>query len=133
EVKVINIKEGKNEDIVNRCRKLQEYSMFIAKAHAFWEELGNLKEGIKTAIKYCRKHDILSEFLEKHSKEVLGMLYAEWNMEDALAYARKESWEDSSKHEKLTTASKSLAEGLTPEVIQKITGLSLEEISKLKC
>ena len=110
--------------------------MFIAKAHAFWEELGNLEEGIKTAIKYCRKHDILSEFLEKHSKEVLGMLYAEWNMEDALAYARKESWEDGweecSKEKDRTTVRNLQAEGSTPEFIQKITGLSLEEINKLK-
>ncbi|MCL2806003.1 MAG: Rpn family recombination-promoting nuclease/putative transposase [Treponema sp.] len=144
EVKVINIKEGKNEDIVNRCKRLQEYSMFIAKAHAFWEELGNLKEGIKTAIKYCRKHDILSEFLVlstspkgevsrvRYSKEVLGMLYAEWNMEDALAYARKESWEECSKEKDRTTVRNLLAKGSTLEFVQEITGLSLDEINRLK-
>ena len=71
EVKVININEGKNEAVVNRCKKLYEYSFFTAKAHAFWKKLGSLEEGIKTAIKYCRKHDIMSEFLERYGKEAL--------------------------------------------------------------
>jgi len=97
EVKIININEGKNEVIVTRCKKLYEYSIFIAKAHSFWKELGNLKEGIKAAIKYCQKHDILREFLKIHGREVLNMLYMEWNLEDAIAYAREESREDGRK------------------------------------
>ncbi|MCL2444480.1 MAG: Rpn family recombination-promoting nuclease/putative transposase [Treponema sp.] len=68
EVRVININEGKNEAIVTRCKKLHEYSIFIAKAHAFWKESGNLEEGIKSAIKYCRKHDILNKFLELNAR-----------------------------------------------------------------
>jgi len=94
EVKIININEGKNNAIVTRCKKLYEYSVFIARAHSFWKELGNLKEGIKAAIKYCQKHDILREFLKIHGREVLNMLYMEWNLEDAIAYAREEARED---------------------------------------
>ena len=90
EARVININEGKNEIILNRCKKLQEYSVFIAKAHAFWKETGDLKKGIKAAIKYCRKHGILEEFLKKYAREVLSMLHMEWNLEDAVAFARKE-------------------------------------------
>jgi len=132
EVKVINIKEGRNEEIVKRCKKLHEYSIFMAKAHSFWKELGNLEEGIKSAIKYCRKHDILNEFLEKYSKEVLSMLYTEWNMEDALAVAREEGREEGSKEKDRTTARNLLAEGSTPEFIQRITGLDLETIRELQ-
>ena len=59
EVRVININEGRNQAIANRCSKLAKYSALIAKVRAFWGELGNLEEAIKTAIKYCSKHDIL--------------------------------------------------------------------------
>ncbi|MCL2804441.1 MAG: hypothetical protein FWD26_00690, partial [Treponema sp.] len=90
EVRVLNINEGKNEIIANRCRKLAEYSAFIAKARYFIDELGSMEEGIKAAVKYCQNSDILKEFLEVHGSEVLNMLLTEWNTEDAIAYAREE-------------------------------------------
>ncbi|MCL2245181.1 MAG: Rpn family recombination-promoting nuclease/putative transposase [Treponema sp.] len=93
EVKVINITEGRNQAILNRCKKLAEYSAFIAKIHAFWIEQENLKEAVKSAIKYCSKHDILKEYLEIHGSEILNMILEEWNTEDAIAYARKEGRE----------------------------------------
>ena len=55
EVKLININEGRNEEIISRCKKLYEYSKFIAKAHTFWKELKNLKEGIKKGYKILPK------------------------------------------------------------------------------
>jgi hypothetical protein len=51
----------------------------------------------------------------------------EWNTEDAIAFAREEGRED----EKLEIARNALAEGSTPEFIQKITGLDLEIIQGL--
>ena len=69
EVKVININEGRNEEIVNRCKKLSEYSAFTAKAYAFLKELDNKEEAVKKTVKYCRKNGILKEFLEIHASE----------------------------------------------------------------
>jgi len=94
EVRVLNINEGKNELIANRCRKLAEYSAFIAKARYFIDELGSMEEGIKAAVKYCQNNAILKEFLEVHGSEVLNMLLTEWNTEDAIAYAREEGREE---------------------------------------
>ncbi|MCL2706009.1 MAG: Rpn family recombination-promoting nuclease/putative transposase, partial [Spirochaetaceae bacterium] len=71
EVKVININEGRNEEIVKRCSKLHEYSAFMAKIYEYREKMNNLEEGIKEAIKYCHKHGILKEYLEKYGSEVL--------------------------------------------------------------
>ncbi|MCL2805492.1 MAG: hypothetical protein FWD26_06105, partial [Treponema sp.] len=78
----------------NRCRKLAEYSAFIAKARYFIDELGSMEEGIKAAVKYCQNNAILKEFLEVHGSEVLTMLLTEWNTEDAIAYAREEGREE---------------------------------------
>ena len=127
EVKVLNINEGRNQEIVTRCKKLSEYSTFIAKIHAFWKELGNLEEGIKKAIKYCSKHGIMDQFLEIYGSEVLNMILTEWNMEDAIAFAREEEREEKT----LEIAMNALAEGLSPEIIKKITGLDLETIKEL--
>ena len=71
----------------------------------------------------------------KHGSEVFDMLYAEYRLEDEIEFVKKETWEDAweecSKQEKTTIARSALAEGYTPESIQRITGLSLEEIQKL--
>ena len=94
EVKMININEGRNEEIANRCKELAEYSAFMAKIRKLNNELGNLEEAIKEAVKYCEKHDILNGFLEIHGSEVLSMILTEWNTEDAIAYAREEGREE---------------------------------------
>jgi len=97
EVKVININEGRNEEILKRCKKLFEYSAFIAKKRSFYEELGKNEEAVTAAIKYCAKHGILKEFLEIHGREVLNMVITEWNTEDCIAVRCEEAREDALK------------------------------------
>jgi predicted transposase/invertase (TIGR01784 family) len=78
------------------------------------------------------------------------MLMTEWNWDDALAVRYEEGIErgleqglnqgreegleqglEQGRKEKLIIARNLLAEGSTPEFVQKITGLSLDEIAKL--
>ena len=147
EVQVININEGQNEELVNRCRKLAEYTAFVAKANHYLKKIINREEAIKETVKYCLKYDILKEFLEIHASEVSNMLLEEWNLEDAkkvwweearedglevgLAIGRQEGRQVGHAEAKHTIARNLLTEGSTPEFIHKITGLSLEEIAKL--
>jgi len=150
-VRVININEGRNGALAARCKKLAEYSAFVAKVRAYEKELGSLEEAIKATVKYCQKHDILKEFLELHAGEVLSMLMTEWNMDDALAVryeeghedgreegleegiakGREEGWENGLEAAKESIARNLLAEGATPDFIQKITGLDIETIKNL--
>jgi predicted transposase/invertase (TIGR01784 family) len=128
---VLNINEGKNEDIVNRCKKLAEYSTFIARIHSYFKELENLEEAVKKAIKYCSRHGILKEYLEIHGSEVLNMILTEWNTEDAIAFAKEEGREEGIEKEKLEIARSLLIKGSTPEFVQEITGLDPETIQAL--
>ena len=139
EVRVININEGCNESIARRCRKLAEYSAFVAKARALEKELGNKEKAMKEAIKYCREHDILKGFLEEHSTEVFSMLITEWNTEEAKKVwyeegreeGREEGMEKGMEEGLEKTAKNALAEGISIELVQKITGLDLETIKNL--
>ena len=71
-----------------------------------------------------------------HGTEVLGMLYAEWNMDDALAVRYEEGYEEGceegQQEKTLEIARNLLAEGSTPGFVQKITGLDLETIEELR-
>jgi predicted transposase/invertase (TIGR01784 family) len=62
------------------------------------------------------------------------MLLTEWNQDEALEVAREEGLEEGEEigmeKEKLIIAKNLLAKGSTPEFVQEITGLSLEEIER---
>jgi predicted transposase/invertase (TIGR01784 family) len=128
EVKVININEGKNEEIVKRCSILSEYSAFVAKVHGYEKEGHSSEESIKKAVVYCRNHDILKGFLEQNGKEAMNMLItAEWNWDDA-----KEVWQEEAREDKAEEiARNAFAKGLSVEIIHEITGLSIEKIERL--
>jgi hypothetical protein len=133
---VININEGRNKEIAERCKKLSEYSAFVAKVREFEKELGSREEAIKRTVKYCQSHDILKEFLELHAGEVLSMLMTEWNWDDALAVRYEEGhddgWEEGEENKAIEIAMNLLAEGLAPELVQKTTGLDMDTIEGLR-
>jgi predicted transposase/invertase (TIGR01784 family) len=98
------------------------------------------REGaLKRAVTYCREHDILREFLEKHGTEVMNMLITEWNWDEALAVRYNEGWEgglEKGREEGLEEgreeiARNALAKGMSPEAVSEITGLDVETIKKL--
>ena len=142
-VRIININEGINKNIAARCKKLSEYSAFVARERALEKELGSREEAVKEAVKYCKKHGILREFLKLHAGEVLSMLYTEWNWDDAMAFARQEAKEDGVEEgmekgmekgratEKLEIARNLLAKSSTPEFVHDVTGLDIETIKNL--
>jgi predicted transposase/invertase (TIGR01784 family) len=140
EVKVININHGRNSEIAERCRMLGEYSAFIERVRELEKETGNLDEGFRKAVIYCREHDILKELLEKNATEVMNMLMTEWNWDDALAFryeeglevGREEGMEKGMEAEREQVARNALAQGVSPELIHTITGLDIEAINSIQ-
>ena len=144
EVKVLNINKGRNEGIARGCKTLAGYQAFVAKVREYLKQgdasdgarTGSLEDALKKAVLYCRDHGILKEFLEHHATEVIGMLTAEWNLEDAKAVWFEEGMEMGMEKgmERGTkdVARNALAEGLPLDVVQKITGLDAQAIEKLR-
>jgi len=131
EVKVLNINKGKNEKIAKKCQTLAQYSAFIAKVREYEKEGLELKEAVKKAVQYCRKHDIIKEFLKKHAKEIMNMLITEWNWDTAKKVWQEEAREEGIEKEKMIIAKNLLTKGSTLEFVSEITGLSLETIEQL--
>jgi len=143
-VRVININEGRNEEMARKCRALAEYRAFIAKAREFEPGSASLGEAIRRAVRHCVERGILSGFLEKHGAEVENMLFHEWKLEDAqkawfedgleegLERGLEKGLEEGLERGMEKTARNALAEGLPMETIQKITGLDMETIAGLQ-
>jgi predicted transposase/invertase (TIGR01784 family) len=131
--KVININQGRNEEIVQRCKTLNGYCAFIEKVREYGKEGYSLEEAIRKAVIYCCDHDILKEFLEKNALEVMTVfLTAEWNLEDAKQVWYEEGMEKGREEGREETARNALAQGLSIEIVQKITGLDMETVKSLQ-
>jgi len=131
EVKVININQGRNKKIAQKCKTLWEYSAFIEKVREYQKEADNLEGAIKKAVIYCRDHDILKEFLENNSSEVLNMLMTEWNWDDALAYRYEEGREEGIEEGSFNIAQNLVKMGLPIETVITATQLDPEKIKPL--
>ncbi|GBU23341.1 hypothetical protein R80B4_03258 [Fibrobacteres bacterium R8-0-B4] len=145
-VTVYNIKDGRNAHIVKYCVTLQGYVIFTDKIREYRKTIP-LEEAIIKAVDYCIANDILKEFLQKHKKEIVGMLLEEWNWDTALAVREEEGFEKGMEKgreegieigmekgegiaaERIAHAMKE--EGADVHFIAKVTNLSIDAIQKL--
>jgi hypothetical protein len=126
-VQVYNINRGHNEEILKKSAVLANYSFFIDKIREYQKMNFKLAKAVPNAIKYCIDNNKLRDFLETHGSEVHNMLTTEYNEEEHMEVVREEAWEESM----TTVARNALAEGSTPEFVQKITGLDMAVIEGL--
>jgi len=129
-VKVYNISYGRNQEILNKCETLENYSFFIGKVNEYSEKLP-LDKAVKTAVEYCIEHDILKEFLMKHGEEAMSVLFWDISMEEYGEIRAEEAYEDGMEDKTKAIARNLLAKSSTFEFISEVTGLSIEQIEKL--
>jgi predicted transposase/invertase (TIGR01784 family) len=131
-VQVYNINCGHNTEILKKCETLDGYSIFIDKVRKYKKKENSLEKGVKDAIKYCIDKNILKDFLETHSSEVLNMLLTEWNWDEALEVAREEGHEEGREEGLELAARNALAKGISIQTVQEITGFDLNIIEDIK-
>jgi predicted transposase/invertase (TIGR01784 family) len=132
EVKVLNINKGRNMELSRKCKTLAGYSAFVDKVREHMKAGMTLEEALKKAVEYCLENDILKEFFEKNSTEVMKMLMTEWNMETALAVRYEEGHEDGREEGREEIARNALMNGYSIDQIHVITGLDKDTIKNLR-
>lgn len=75
---MININNGKNDDLLERCQPLRDYMTLVNKIRSNNETM-ELEDAVDEAVKYCIEHDVLKAFLTKHRAEVKDMCITEFN------------------------------------------------------
>ncbi len=76
---LFNINRGCNQKLMEKCRRLWEYSEFIAEVNDNLDRNMPLKAAITKAIDHCIQRGILEELLRKNQTEVLHMLLTEYD------------------------------------------------------
>lgn len=130
-VKMINVNYDKGADILEKCRTLREYSMFMHRIRSLKDEYGDLDLAIDTGIRQCFDEGILVEFLRNNRGNIMSFLEVNLTKEECEEIRWQDGYEEGQKEKMLETASKMKEDNIPVEAIAKYTGLSIEEIEKL--
>lgn len=81
-VLVLNINKGYNEALKSDCKTLQEYMLYVDKVRRYTRTIPwNLEEAVNKAINECLKENILTDFLMKNRREIVGLSIFEYDEE----------------------------------------------------
>ena len=105
EALLVNINYGCNKEIMNKCKKLMEYSQLIALIRKYYDELVEkyaklgihkskkeiFAEAVSLAIEEAIRNNILKEILRNNKAEVTNMLLTEFDEKDYIEGVKEES------------------------------------------
>ncbi len=80
EVTVLNINEGNNGELMEKCTTLRGYMRFVDKVREKKRVMGT-EEAVREAVEECIEEGILREFFIRHKEEVIGMGIFEFDEE----------------------------------------------------
>lgn len=78
---MININYGHNEELMNKCKKLKEYAIFVHKIRKYINEKYTIEEAAKKAIDECIKENVLREILRKERERIMSSILSEFDIE----------------------------------------------------
>lgn len=93
ETQVFNINLGYNCKLMEKCKTLHDYAVFVDLVRRYRKTL-TLEEAIDRAILECIRGDVLAEFLKKNKAEVLKMGIYEYNEEEHIRMEREDAREE---------------------------------------
>ena len=93
EVKVtmLNINLGKNRELMEKCKTLREYCLFVERVRGYAKEM-TIEEAVDRAVTECIRENILADFLSAQRAEVVAMSIFEYNEEEEMKKIRADEY-----------------------------------------
>ena len=90
-VTAYNINYSEQNKLLQECRPLHDYSLFVHRVQENKEQGMALEQGILKAIRDCRADGTMADFLERHHGEVFGMVSLQWDEAKAREFYESEA------------------------------------------
>ena len=81
-VRVLNINQGYNAKLLEKCRVLDEYSRFVDIVEKYVESETDIDKAVRKAVNYCIDNRVLVRFLKKNRDRVISMLISNYTSYD---------------------------------------------------
>ena len=117
---MLNINQGKNKELLELCRTLKEYMIFVDRIRLYAKTM-ELDAAAERAVDECIHEGVLSDFLRKNRGEAIEMSIFKYDEERELKLIRRaeyeEGREDGLKSHLHSQVMKKLKKGKTAEQI----------------
>lgn len=97
---MLNINKGHNQELMNACHTLRDYSEYVARIRTYSAEMP-LTDAVEKAITECIHENILRDFLLKNRAEAKAMSIYEYDEEKTLRMFREEGYKDGERNGKI--------------------------------
>ena len=88
-VLVLNINAGMNRQIMESCRTLKEYSIYVERVRKYqYRAVMPIEQAVEKAVTECICENILADFLKRQRAEVVVMSILEYNEEEEIKKIR---------------------------------------------
>ena len=129
---MFNINRGHNQELMEKCRRLWEYSEFIAEVNDNLAKGYSLKRAITTAMSNCIERGVLADILLVNKAEVMDMLLTEYDEKKHMKAIRKEGYEDGMEAGIQKGIEQGIEKGIEKGLEQKLEELILKKLAKGK-
>lgn len=136
---MVNINKGNNQELMEKCRTLKEYSLFIDKVREYQKSGLEMAQAVDDACVYCIQHDILREFLIKNRNEVRRVFLTEFDAKkqreldrrDAREEGREEGRQEGRQESQIVLLIKKIKKGQNLDQIADALETSPEELKEM--
>ena len=132
---MLNINYGHNRELMEKCRRLKEYAIFVDRVRKNLETKKSLEEAIMQTIDDCIRDEILKDILIQQKAEVVQMILETFDQEKFEKAVKNEACVDGCQAGKeavlMEKIKKKLARGKTAEEIAQDLEESKETIQEI--
>lgn len=129
---MLNINHGNNNDLMEKCRRLEKYAIFVAKVREYAKCYpACLDMAITKAIDDCIADNILKEFLIERKSEVLEMVLYSFDKELYEKDLKQIAYEEGEQNKLVQQVQKKLSKGKSVEVIAEELEESVHNIQDI--
>ena len=91
---MLNINYGHNRELMKKCRRLEEYAIFVDTIRKNQAKGQDLQEAVETAVESCIAGEVLADILRAQKAEVVQMVLEGFDQEAYEKAMKKEGYED---------------------------------------
>lgn len=128
QVLMLNLNEGNNKELKEKCRCLEEYMLYVGRIRYYAAHCDTLQEAVERAISDCIEEGILEDFLRTHKAEAMTVSIFEYDEEKELRLYREAEREVGIEQTLSKQIRKKIAKNIDLEQTAKELEMDIEEI-----
>ena len=129
-VKVKNCSDSKLLPLIGNCDILKQYCQFIEIVEQNYNRVFP-KRSFKKAIEIAMEQGILTDYLDRKSREVINMLCAKYDYKMDIAVKKEEAFQDGQEAKAIEDAKSFYANGVSVEIIAKSLKMTQEQVLQI--